>query len=156
MVSINKAMKADLDQTQKINSRFGEITIDRAKQVTFPLGLCGMPDAQGFCVTDLPVENAGNFKLLQSIDEDELSFITMPVDFENTVLDASDLEEACTELGIEKKNAAFLLIVTVHKDEGAMKISVNARAPIVMDAAEKAAVQYVFKEPKYMVQHYLA
>lgn len=142
-------------QMQEITSRFGAVTVDKAKTMLFPVGILGMPDKHHFVLTDFPNPKLQQFKLLQSLDDEGLSFITLPLDMENGLLDKADIEQACRDLEIPEDQLAVVLIVSVHRSMGGTQISVNARAPIFIDTERMAAAQYVFTSNKYKVQHFI-
>lgn len=140
---------------EKIQSRFGEILVDTEKSILFPRGLLGMPDKFNFALTSFPSEKMRQFTLLQSLDDTSLSFITLPLNAENGIVGASDVQTACRDLQISDKNMALLLLVSVHRNLNGTRLSVNARAPLFIDAERKTGVQYVFQQDTYKVQHML-
>lgn len=140
---------------ETIESRFGTVAIDKSKMIMFPRGLLGMPDRFHFCLTEFPTEKMRQFKLLQSLDDPKLSFITLPLDVKNNVIAEADILQACGEVGIGAKEAAVLLIVAVQRGPDAVKVYVNARAPLLVETTQRLAVQHVFPHDKYKVQHLL-
>ena len=68
----------DSSDNEVIDTRFGKVTIDKAKPVIFPKGLLGLPNKFHFSLTEFPSEKLRQFKLLQSQDDYALSFITLP------------------------------------------------------------------------------
>lgn len=138
-----------------IETRFGKIAIRRDAPLRFTQGLLGMPEKVNFCLLDFPVKKFPQFRLLQSLDDDALSFITLPVDVENSIIDREDIEKALKDLSIPAKDLTILLIVSVHRGASDVKISVNARAPLMIDAHRREATQYVFQNNRYLVQQAL-
>jgi flagellar assembly factor FliW len=138
---------------ETLNTRFGTVMISRENPIVFPIGLLGMPDKFHFCLAEFPDDNLEQFKLLQSLDDEELSFITLPVDLQNPIVEETDIKAACQDLGISENSMAMLLIVSVHRGPGDMRLSVNARAPLFIDTERRLAQQYVFRNDKYKVQH---
>jgi len=135
-----------------VNTRFGKVTIYRKSPITFPNGVLGMPDKFQFCLTTFPSEKLARFKLLQSLEDDNLSFITLPVDIDNTLIERADIEQACRDLDIAVDNVAILLIVSVQRDAAGVQLSVNTRAPLFMHVSRRLAAQYVFHNPKYQIR----
>ena len=146
---------AEAGKTEMIKSRFGDIAVDTAKAIAFPRGLLGMPDRFRFILANFPSPKMQQFKLLQSLDDHALSFITLPVEIENPIIASKDVGNACRDLQISEQNLALLLIVSVHRTPDQVKLSVNARAPLLIDAERKMGVQYVFQSDEYKVQHML-
>ncbi len=140
---------------ETIKSRFGDITVDTGKTILFPRGLLGMPDKSSFALVSFPSPKMQQFTLLQSLDDMALSFITLPLDIDNSVIAPRDIRDAIRDLAIAEANLATLLIVSVHRGPGPVKLSVNARAPLFIDSANRTGVQHVFPNDTYKVQHML-
>jgi flagellar assembly factor FliW len=49
----------------------------------------------------------------------------------------------------------FFLIVNVYREGNNVRMSVNARAPILIDMQSKRGEQVVLRNPSYMVRHML-
>lgn len=141
------------EQPDVIDTRFGRVALRRDNPIVFPRGILGMPDKFHFFLTEFPSEKLRRFKLFQNLDDYSLSFITLPVDLHNGIIASEDLVGACVELGIQKENLAVLLIVSVHRSVKGVSITVNARAPLLIDSSSRIAAQYVFQSDKYKVQH---
>ena len=138
-----------------VHSRFGEVMVDPSKAIHFARGLLGIPDRFRFVLVNFPSEKMQQFMLLQSLEEDALSFITLPLPIENTVLAHADVQMACKDLQIAENNLALLMIVSVHRSPTEVRLSINARAPLFIDAERKVGVQYVFQNDTYKIQHML-
>lgn len=150
---LSEVTPAEGSAVEVVQTRFGEVRIDVSKAVYFPKGLLGMPDRPHFVLANFPGEKMPQFKLLQSLDELALSFITLPLDLANPIIEEADALRACADLEIVPQDLALLLVVSVHRSPNAVRITANARAPIMIDAARRAGVQYVFQHDKYKVQH---
>ncbi len=138
-----------------VNTRFGAVTVERDNPIVFPKGLLGFPERTQFCLTHFPVEKFGQFKLLQSLEEDELSFIALPLPFDNPIIERADLEAGCREMNFPIQDTAVLLIVSVHRELKQVRLSANARAPLFFHAPRRQAEQYVLHNNKYEVRHML-
>jgi flagellar assembly factor FliW len=147
------AQMAQKPESEVIDTRFGKVTVSRKNPITFPNGLLGMPDKSEFCLTGFPSEKMARFTLLQSLEDNALSFITLPLDTQNPIFEAADLDQAAKDLEIPLKALTILLIVSVHRDPSGAKLSVNARAPIFVNAEKRTATQYVFGTNKYNIRH---
>ncbi len=90
---------------ETIPSRFGDITVDTGKAVSFPRGLLGMPDKSRFVLTGFPSPKMQQFMLLQSLEEQALSFITLPLDVRNTIIAENDIKAACRDLQIDRSQS---------------------------------------------------
>lgn len=140
---------------QRIETRFGIVEVSRKNPLVFEHGLLGVPNSHQYALVDFPSEKMGHFKILQSLDEMELSFITLPLPMDNQIIERGDLEKATTDIGISAENMAVLLIVSVHRTPSEVRLSVNARAPLLIDTTNRYAMQYVFQHSRYKVQHML-
>lgn len=140
---------------ETIKSRFGDVIVDINRAIAFPRGLLGMPDKSQFVLVNFPSQKMEQFTLLQSLDDTNLSFITLPIDIHNTIISAADIRSAAHDLHISEENLVLLLIVSVHRSPTQVRLSVNARAPLMMDAQRKVGAQYVFQSDVYKVQHML-
>jgi flagellar assembly factor FliW len=135
-----------------IETRFGTIEADRNNAIHFEHGLLGVPNSKRFVLVDFPSQKLAQFRLLQSLDDKNLSFITLPLEVENAIIERADIEKACGDIGISPDNLAILLIVSVHRTPTDLNITVNARAPLVIDVGSRHAIQYVFQHSRYKVQ----
>jgi flagellar assembly factor FliW len=141
------------DEPEVIDTRFGKITLQKNNPVTFPRGLLGMADKFHFFLTEFPSQKLARFKLLQSLDDYALSFITLPLNLQNGIIVPEDLSHACDDLGMNVSNLVTLLIVSVHRTPAKTMLTVNARAPLLIDSSMRLAAQYVFQTDRYQVQH---
>lgn len=153
--AVNPAMLEVPADSEVVESRFGAVTVLRQNPIIFPNGMLGLPDKLQFCLTNMPSEKMARFKLLQSLEDSNLSFITFPVDVDNSLVERSDVEAAARDLDIPLEQLVLLFIVSVHRENGVVKLSVNARAPIVMHALRRTATQYVFHNAKYQIRQAL-
>ena len=143
------------DTAEALDTRFGRVQVTRTQSIVFPSGLLGMPDRNQFCLTDFPSPKMARFKLLQSLEDPALSFITLPLELQNPIIERADIEQAARDLDIPVEQLACLLIVTVSRETGAAQLFVNARAPLFVHAARRVAGQYVFPNSKYDIRHAL-
>lgn len=136
-----------------INSRFGKIEVDTSAKVSFKHGILGIPSAVSFCLTKLPNISSNQFKLFQCLEDEELSFIVVPSQYDNQLIEKQDLDEACKVLDINTNNLVLLFIVTINDNGKNREISINAKAPVLIDAISRQATQYVLQNPSYSIQH---
>lgn len=154
--AVAKSLKTTAEESKYLlESRFGQITIDMEKAIYFPTGILGMPDKLHFCLADFPEGSKTEFKVLQSLDDIELSFVVLPVANENSFIEKQDIEEIATIMTTNVDDIALALVASTHVAPEGKLISVNVRAPIVINTKEKAAAQYVFSHSKYEIRHVL-
>ncbi len=138
-----------------IESRFGSITVNAENAVFFPHGLLGLPDNLHFVLSEIPQQGMSNFRLLQCLNDHSLSFVVLPIDVENSLIDKEDLLEGCEAAKINVDDLLVLLIVSVQRLPGNVRITANVRAPVLVDVGDKAALQYVFPSNKYHISQQL-
>lgn len=154
--TITQSLKTTSEDNKYIlESRFGKVTIDMDNAIYFPSGLLGMPDKLHFCLTDFPKTAVSEFKILQSLNDIELSFVVLPIALGNAFIERQDIEEIAKILAVNIDDIGLVLIASTHVTPQGKQISVNVRAPIIINTKEKAAAQYVFPQTKYAIRHML-
>ena len=131
---------------------FGEVTIDPAKIIHFENGIIGFPDLTDFAlVYDLEKGNQAGIKWLQSLQEPAFALpvmdpLVVSPDYNPTVDD-----EILKPIG-EIKPDEILVLVTVTVPRDLTNMSVNLKAPIIINADEKKAVQIILDSDSYLVK----
>lgn len=139
-----------------ITSRFGEVTVSLKNSIAFPHGLLGLPQFKHYALSTMPNPKLGSFKLLQSLEDADLSFAVLPVASDTPLIEKADILECCNAVGVEEKDLALMLIVSVQKLPGGnSRITANLRAPVMVDTNRKLAMQYVFPHTKYQIAYEL-
>lgn len=141
---------------QSIETRFGTVQVNTENPLIFDHGLLGIPNSKIFALTTIPNPKLSQFTLLQSLEDKGLSFITMPLVLDNAIIEREDLEKAAADIGISLETLTLLLIVSIHRTSSAVQLSVNARAPLMIDTKTRHAMQYVFQHSRYKVQQFLS
>jgi flagellar assembly factor FliW len=141
----------DVSSEVKIESRYGTVTVNLKNALFFPKGILGLPDCKDFCLATLPSKNMQRFKLLQSLNDEKLSFVVLPLAADTPLIDQADVKECCDVTQISPESLVILAIVSVKRSPEKTQITANMRAPIVLDANDKLAVQYVFPSNKYNI-----
>lgn len=136
-----------------INTRiFGEVTISDDKMLYFPKGIVGFPDLKDFAlIYDVEDGNSDGIKWLQSVQEPSFA---MPVIDPLTVCDSYNPEvddELLTTIG-GVDNVLVLVTITVPSD--IKKMSINLKAPIVINVDERKACQVILDQD-VPVKHYI-
>lgn len=141
--------------TVLVQSRFGEVFLHPERKITFDNSLLGFVGQLDFCLIDFPRHPEGSFKLLQSLDADELSFVVLPIDINNNFIEEADILEVSNSLEINMEDLALLAIASLHSDLEGKKISINTKAPIFIDVKNKTARQCVLPNNKYQIRTYM-
>lgn len=142
----------------RIANKLGTFEFDRKLSLNFPTGVIGFPDIHEFGLASLPADSMAEFRLLQCITEPRISFIVLPMDPAAAPIDPLDIQEACQTLGITPENLVMFFIITIRSaGPGAgITMSINHRAPVMVDSATRMGRQYVLSSNKYSVQHQIS
>lgn len=149
------ASKAELEDSVTVDTQFGPMTFRKDATLTFPNGLLGFGGVSEFALASLPDPALGNFMLMQALDGSGLGFLVLPQEALPDHIHEDDLGAALETLSIKKDDALVLLIVTVRKTAEATKLTVNLRAPVIIDASTRRAFQHVSQNNAYPIQHEL-
>lgn len=130
---------------------FGEITIADEKLITFPEGIVGFPFLEKFAlIHDAENENAP-IMWLQSMDEPDFA---MPVIEPNLVMENYNPtvdDEYLAPVGELAEDQIYVLVTLTVPPE-IEKMSVNLKAPIIINMANNQAVQIIV-EDDFKVKH---
>ena len=138
-----------------LKTRFGDIAADGAKTIEFPNGILGMPNQKSFVISAMPDKKMEKYQLLQSLDDADVSFAIISLASLGQLIDDAHLEEIRNVLEMQKADFLTMLIVSIQRTPSGPKLSVNLRAPLFIDTANKTGYQLVLASSKYPVQHYL-
>ena len=130
---------------------FGTITIEDEKLITFPEGIVGFPFLKQFAlIHDAENENAP-IMWLQSMDEPTFA---MPVIEPQLVTDSYNptVDDTYLEPLGELAEDQIYSLVTITVPPQIENMSVNLKAPIVINMANNKAVQIIV-EDDYKVKH---
>jgi flagellar assembly factor FliW len=132
---------------------FGDVEIDDSKVITMDNGLFGFENYKKYVLLyDSSSDEIPNIQWLQSLDEELLA---LPVMIPTTVVpDYNPVveDETLASLG-EWKEEDVSMLVTVTVPEDIKKMSINLKAPIVINTATMKGCQVVAENPEYEVKH---
>ncbi len=133
-------------------TRFGEITIDPELIFTFPAGIPGFPDEHRFALLRIGLDDTP-FIWMQSITTPELCFLLVnPQEAFNQYevnLSAAEAEQLQLVPGGE---AHVLCIVSVPNGD-LRQATVNLKAPLWFNRANKLALQSIIDSDAYSIRH---
>ena len=131
---------------------FGEVTVDDEKMIHFPNGIVGFPELQDFAlIHDSEQGDQGGIRWMQSVQEPNFA---MPVvdplvakeDYNPTV------EDDLLKIIGECEDPLVLVTITVPSD--LTKMSVNLKAPLIINVDTKKAAQVIL-EDDYPVKFFI-
>ena len=136
-----------------IKNKFGVLKVDLSRQINFSKGLIGISDASEFVLTKCPNDKFKNFKLLQSLQNDEITFLVYPISMDNNYYQRIEIEQVCKLFNIKFEDAVIVLIASIILENGTLKLVVNTKAPVFIDSDKMQASQYVMPNPNLEIQH---
>lgn len=140
----------------KVNTRlFGEIEVEKEKIICFENGIIGFPDCKQFTLIFDETEDGERKTIswLQSLDEPSFALPVMDPLLVKDDYNPQVEYELLKGLGdLTEENTYVLVTVTVPSD--IKKLSVNLKAPIVINVDELKAEQIIVEDGfpvKYMI-----
>ena len=132
---------------------FGEIELDESKIITFDEGLIGFENNKRYTILfNNESKRKGTISWLQSLDEPMLALpVVSPIvamaDYNPIVED-----EVLAPLGeLNGENLVILLTLTVPSD--LTKMTVNLKAPIIINADTRKGCQAIAENSDYIVRY---
>ena len=129
-----------------INTRlFNEVEVDEEKKLTFPGGIIGFPDLQNFVLIHDEEKSDGSIRWMQSIEEPNFA---MPVVDPLIVLpnyNPQVEEDLLKKLG-EYDEGDLLVLVTITVPHDLTKMTVNLKAPFVINTVTRKACQIIVED----------
>lgn len=135
----------------KVNTKFfGEVEIEESGVIEFVKPILAFEDMRKFVLLEGMEDLV--FTFLQSIEDPNLCFLIVPP---SMIVEEYDIElddELVKLLGLETPVDALLYnIVTVPED--VQNLTVNLKAPIIINLKNKKAAQEIFANDKYSIKH---
>lgn len=137
-------------ESRSIVTKFGELTIDEDKTITFIDGIYGLEHQRQYILTGVP-DWPDVFKLLQAVDDPLLSLIVLPL--EGGPISPTDFAQACRMLAFNESTTTILGIVTMRAHSDNHVFTVNLKAPLLIDTERRQGRQHVFASEKYNLRH---
>ena len=136
-----------------VTKLFGEIEISEEKIITFGNGIIGFPDLKKFTLVYDEENQGAAISWLQSLDEPAFAIPVMNPLLIKEGYDPFINDELLKPLGeITPENSYVLVTVTVPKE--IKELSVNLKAPIVINVDEKKGSQIIVEDNfpvKYLI-----
>lgn len=136
----------------KINTRiFGEVTVSDDKIIHITGGIIGFPDLRDFTIIHNSEKRDGRVAWLVSIQEPAFALPVMDplvvVPDYNPVVE----EEVLKPIG-DLAEQDLLVLVTITVPKNPKNISVNLKAPIIINAKERKACQIIIDGDEYAIK----
>ena len=137
----------------KVNTRiFGEVEVEEEKLIQFANGIVGFPELKDFAlIYDEEKGTDSDVRWMQSIQEPNFAIpvidpLSIKPDYNPVVED-----ELLNPVG-EINPAELLVLVTITVPADITQMSINLRAPIIINAAVKKACQIIVEGEDYPVK----
>ena len=132
------------------NTRFGPVEVDESRLIEIPAGLLGFSSYKSFSLLQ-PDEN-GVFFWLQSVETPDLAFVVTDPALWVPDYQATIRKEQMEELGLGETGDAQVLVIVNKRDKS---LTANLQGPIVINTANRRAMQLVLAEKKWSTRHEL-
>lgn len=134
-------------------THFGEIEISEEDIIEFEEGILGFEDIHRYGIIS-GEDPESPFKWIQAIEKPELAFalvnpFAIKKDYEFELKD-----EDANFLGIDSPSQVVVFAILVVPED-TTKISMNLKAPIVLNTNNKKAAQIILDSDKYTVRHFI-
>jgi flagellar assembly factor FliW len=137
-----------------VNTRFGELPGHWDAVFEMPQGPLGFAKHRRFALLNIPNPKLEQFRLMQSLEDTELSFIIMSCQPEEGPIAPTDLVDGAEAAGMSIADLTLLVIVTVRSlGDGAVELTANLRAPVLLDHKRHIARQVVLGNAAYAIRH---
>lgn len=136
-----------------ITQRFGTLDIEENQILFMDSGLIGFPELKRFILINM--DAYAPFRWLQSIEDETIAFIVLnPASFKPDYT-ASLSQGECDRLNLDSINDVVLsVIATIGQDP--QETTVNLKAPLVFNKANRKGLQLILRDPSYQTQHLLS
>ena len=130
------------------STRFGMLSVDDDRIITFPHGLLGFPEHKQFALIQTGEENY--FFWLQSVDEPNLAFVVADptIFFKGYEVPLRDETRQDIQLGDEEGAEAAVQMFVICNKVGEW-LTGNLLGPLVVNAQNRLAQQVVLTEKKW-------
>lgn len=132
---------------------FGRIEVDEEGIINFEEGLPGFEDVKKFIILGTD-DTESPFKWLQCVDKPDLAFAVInPFAIRRDYcVDIHD--NIAGKLGIEDPSSVIIYSIVVVPED-ISRISMNLKAPVIINAKNNKAAQVILDTDAYSVRHYI-
>lgn len=132
---------------------FGNVSVDEEKKIYFDNGIIGFPDLKNFLIIfDEEEKDSARISWLQSIEEPGFAIPVMNPLLAERNYNPTVNDELLISLG-ELDSDEMLVLVTVTIPARIKEMSVNLKAPIIINAITRKACQIVVENEEYLVKY---
>lgn len=134
-------------------THFGKIEIGEADILNFQEGIIGFEDVKKFGLIDSE-DTESPFKWIQAIDKPELAFALVDPFKIKRDYDFDLKDEDVESLGVKDASEVMVFSIVVVPED-IKKISMNLKAPLIINRTNNKAAQIILDTDKYTVRHFI-
>ncbi len=132
---------------------FGEIEIDENKIITFREGIPSFENLKRYIVL-YNGDETSPFRWLQCVDDGQLAFAVINPFMILGNYDIEISEETVGSLNIESISDVMVLAIVVVPEDPS-KMTMNLKAPVIINTKNNSGMQVVLDTDMYSVRHYI-
>jgi flagellar assembly factor FliW len=138
----------------QLNTRhFGTLEIDEKEIINFPEGLPGFIHIKKYVIL-ANGEGDSPFRWLQSVDEPDLAFAVVDPFSVKKDYSINIGDDVTDVLGIESAEDVLIYSIVVVPED-VSKISMNLKAPVIINTRNNKGMQVILDTDEYGVRHYI-
>lgn len=142
------------ETTIKLNTaKFGEVEVSKQTIFDFVSPIIGFNDLKQYTIIDYKPDSP--FKWLQSMEDMELAFPITLCSFFGIDYQFDIPDEEAERLGIENPDDVFVFNIANIPASNPQGATINMLAPIIVNLANKKAMQIILKNTEFQVRHKL-
>ncbi|MHB8062977.1 MAG: flagellar assembly protein FliW [Ruminiclostridium sp.] len=134
-------------------THFGEIEISEENILDFEEGILGFEDIHRFGIINSE-DQESPFSWIQAIEKPDLAFALVDPFAIKKDYDFELKNENANFLGVEEPSQVAVFAILVIPED-TKKISMNLKAPIIVNTRNKKAAQIILDSDKYTVRHFI-
>ena len=132
---------------------YGLIEIDTSALLRFDEGIIGFEEYHSFVLLDIS-DGQSPLRCLQSTEDSSLAFILLDPFYLRPDYEVVIDDEVVAKLSVDSSDDIVILAIVVVP-ENIKLMSINLKAPIIINARVKKGIQYILDCDDYNVRHYL-
>ena len=132
---------------------FGTVGMSEEKKIHFPGGIIGFPDLKDFIlIHDEEVEENNKISWMQSVQEPAFALPVINPLIVKPIYNPMVDDKLLKPLG-EWTDDDLLVLVTITVPSDLTKMTVNLKAPMLINSKERKACQIILEEEEYPVKY---
>ena len=131
---------------------YGTVDVDVSSIIRFENGIIGFEDFHEYVLLDCSTDEPSPFRCLQSTEESSLAFMLFDPYAVRPDYEVEIDDDAIDWLSIDNSDDIVIMAIVVVPDEIKM-MTINLKAPIIINARVNKGIQYIVDNSEYSVRH---